>query len=96
MPVFIVAQLNFKDRERYNRYLSKFSDVFRKFDGRVVAAAENPKVLEGEAGPDKIVVLEFSSEAAAQEFHNDPEYIEIAKDRKAGANGLVLQFKGIG
>ena len=95
MPVFIVAQLKFTDRERYNRYLAKFSGVFRKFDGKVVAAAENPKVLEGDAGPDKIVVLEFPNEAAAQEFHNDPEYAEIALDRKGGTNGLVLQFEGI-
>lgn len=96
MPVFIVAQLKFMDRERYNRYLAKFADVFRKFDGKALAAAENPQVLEGEGGPDKIVILEFPSEAAAQKFHNDPEYIAIAADRKAGANGLVLQFKGIG
>ena len=94
MPVFIVAQLKFRDRERYNRYQARFFDVFRKFDGRLVAAAENPQVLEGEQGPDKIVVLEFPNETSAQAFHNSPEYAEIAVDRKAGADALVLQFKG--
>jgi uncharacterized protein (DUF1330 family) len=93
MAVLIVAQLRFKDRERYNRYQARFSDVFRKFRGRVIAAAEHPRVLEGQNGPDKIVVLEFPDEAAAQQFHNAAEYQEIAIDRKAGADALVLQFQ---
>jgi len=93
MAVLIVAQLRFKDRERYNRYQARFADVFRKFRGRVVAAAEHPQVLEGQDGPDKIVVLEFPDDAAALEFHNALEYQEIAIDRKAGADALVLQFR---
>jgi uncharacterized protein (DUF1330 family) len=93
MAVLIVAQLRFKDRERYNIYQARFADVFRKFRGRVVAAAEHPLVLEGLDGPDKIVVLEFPDDAAAFEFHNAVEYQEIAIDRKAGADALVLQFR---
>ena len=36
-----VAQLKFRDRERYNRYQSRFADIFRKFRGRLVAADED-------------------------------------------------------
>ena len=93
MAVLIVAQLRFKDRERYNRYQARFADVFRKFRGRLVAAAENPRVVEGQNGPDKIVVLEFPDEAAALEFQSAAEYQEISIDRKAGADALVLQFQ---
>jgi uncharacterized protein (DUF1330 family) len=93
MAVLIVAQLRFKDRARYDRYQEKFADVFRKFRGRLIAAAERPQVLEGEDGPDKIVVLEFPDETAALEFHDAAEYQEIAIDRKAGADALVLQFQ---
>jgi uncharacterized protein (DUF1330 family) len=95
VTVFIVAQLTFKDHERYNRYQAKFADVFRKFRGRLVAAAESPRVIEGQNGPDKIVVLEFPDEAAALEFQSAPEYQEISIDRKAGADALVLQFESL-
>ncbi len=95
MAVLIVAQLRFKDRDRYNRYQARFADVFRQFRGRLVAAAEHPRVLEGQHGPDKIVVLEFPDEAAALEFHSAAEYQEIAIDRKAGADALVLQFQSL-
>lgn len=95
MAVLIVAQLRFKDRERYNRYQARFADVFRKFRGRVIAAAEHPRVLEGQDGPDKIVILEFPDEATALEFHNAAAYQEIAIDRMAGADALVLQFQSL-
>lgn len=95
MSILIVAQLKFKDRERYNRYQSSFADIFRKFRGRLVAADEHPTVLEGQDGPDKIVILEFPDEVAALEFHNSAEYQEISIDRKAGADALVLQCRGL-
>jgi uncharacterized protein (DUF1330 family) len=93
MSVLILAQLRFKDRARYDRYQAKFAAVFGKFKGRVLAADAHPRVLEGEGGPDKVVLLEFPDEAAAIAFHNDPEYREISIDRKAGADALVLQFR---
>jgi hypothetical protein len=52
-------------------------------------------VLEGQDGPDKIVILEFPDEVAALEFHNSAEYQEISIDRKAGADALVLQCRGL-
>jgi uncharacterized protein (DUF1330 family) len=33
MSVYIVAQLKFTRRELYDRYQSRFMDVFRKFKG---------------------------------------------------------------
>jgi uncharacterized protein (DUF1330 family) len=91
MSILIVAQLQFKDRERYNRYQAKFADVFRRFRGRLVAADEHPTVLEGQEGPDKIVILEFPDEVAALEFHSSAEYQEISIDRKAGADAGVFR-----
>ena len=82
MSILIIAQLKFKDRERYYRYQAKFAGVFRKFRGRLVVADEHPTVLEGQDGPDKIVVLEFPDEVAALEFHSSAEYQEISVDRK--------------
>jgi uncharacterized protein (DUF1330 family) len=95
MSILILAQLRFKDRERYDRYRARFADVFGKFRGRLIAADEHPHVLEGHGGPDKVVLLEFPDEAAATEFQNSAEYREIAIDRKAGADALVLQFRSL-
>jgi uncharacterized protein (DUF1330 family) len=96
MTVYIIAQLKFTQRELYNRYQSRFADVFRKFKGKVLVADEYPVVMEGSWERDKVVILEFPNDAAAQEFHNSPEYQAIAVDRKAGADAVVLAVRGFG
>ena len=94
MTVYVIAQLKFTRRELYNRYQSRFPDVFRKFKGKVLVADEHPIVTEGDWGRDKVVILEFPDDAAAQEFQTSPEYQEIAVDRKAGADAIVMTVRG--
>lgn len=94
MTVYTIAQLKFTDIAAYRRYQAKFPDVFSKFDAKVLVADEKPMVVEGEWPRDKIVVLAFPSEAEAQRFATSPDYLEIAKDRKAGADAVVLLVKG--
>jgi uncharacterized protein (DUF1330 family) len=94
MTVYVIAQLSFKQRERYDRYQARFGDVFRQFDGRLLAADEHPQVLEGTWPHDKLVMMSFPDEAAARRFLQSPEYRAIAEDRKAGADGVVVLVAG--
>lgn len=95
MTVYALAQLSMTDREAYNRYQARFMDVFRKFRGRLLAADEHPTVLEGVWERDKVVLMSFPDEAAFREFNESAEYQEIAKDRKAGSNAVVLMLNGL-
>jgi uncharacterized protein (DUF1330 family) len=70
--------------------------VMKRFQGRVLAADESPKVVEGTWDRQKVVLLSFPDEAAFREWAESPEYLEIAKDRKAGADAVILLVKGIG
>lgn len=94
MAVYLLAQLRFTNREAYNRYQARFMDVFRKFNGRLLAADEQPVVLEGEWNREKVVLMSFPDEESAQKFSDSPEYLDIAKDRKAGADAVVLMVRG--
>jgi uncharacterized protein (DUF1330 family) len=38
--------------------------------------------------------MSFPNEAALRDWADSPEYLEISKDRKAGADGIVLLAKG--
>ena len=93
--VYIIAQLSFRDRSVYNRYQASFMGVLRRFDGRLLAADENPLVLEGSWNREKIVLLSFADESAFRRFWDAPEYLEIAKDRKSGADTVALLVHGI-
>lgn len=96
MTVYILAQLRFTDRAAYDRYQARFMDVFRRFDGRLLAADEQPAVLEGEWQRDKVVLMSFPDETAARAFAESPEYQAISVDRKAGADTLSLLVHGLG
>jgi uncharacterized protein (DUF1330 family) len=93
--VYIIAQLRFTERERYDRYQSRFFGVFRNFRGKLLVADEHPVVLEGEWPRDKVVIMEFPDAEAAREFQESAEYQAIAIDRKAGADAVVLTVRGL-
>ncbi len=95
MTVYVIVQLKMTDRSAYDRYQARFFDVFRKFSGRLLSADEHPAVLEGKWDRDKLVLMSFPDEAAFRAWAESPDYLEIAKDRKAGAEAVVLLAKGV-
>jgi uncharacterized protein (DUF1330 family) len=97
MPVYVIAQLRFKNVELYRRYQARFPDVLKKFPGgRLLVADEAPKPLEGSWDTQKIVIMSFASEDEARRFLDSPEYAQIAVDRRAGADVQSLLVRGIG
>lgn len=95
MTVYVLAMLKFRDRAAYDRYQARFFGVFKRFNGRVLAADEKPKMLEGSWDREKVVIMSFPDEAEATRFINDPEYNEISKDRHAGADTVSVLLKGL-
>lgn len=96
MSVYVIAQLSIHDRDSYNKYQSRFLDVFKKFKGKLLAADENPQIVEGVWERDKVILIEFPDENAFRDWAFSDEYQEIAKDRHAGSNGTVLLIKAFG
>ncbi len=94
MTVYTIAQLKFTDIDAYRRYQKAFPAVFAKFNGKVIVADEHPMVVEGTWPRDKVVILGFPNAEEAQRFAMSPEYQAIAKDRKAGADAVILLVRG--
>ena len=95
MTVYAIAQLRFIDRAAYDRYQARFMDVFRRHRGTLLAADESPEVVEGRWDRDKVVLMSFPDEGAFRLWSESPEYREISKDRRAGADTVVLLAKGL-
>ena len=87
MPrALVVANIRFKDKQRYDRYAAAFPAVFAASGGQMLAADETPQLESGDgANVDKIVVMRFDAEEAARAFLASPDYVRIAEDRDAGA-----------
>lgn len=95
MAVYALAQLKIFDRERYREYVKRFPAVLDRFGGRALAADEAPVVLEGSWEHDKVILLEFATEAAFTAWAGSQEYNDIAVDRRAAAQGPVLMVHGL-
>ena len=95
MSVYIIAQLKFNQREIYDRYQSRFFDVFKNFNGKLLVADEHPVLLEGEWPRDKVVIMEFPDAESATEFH---EFAGVPGDRGGPQGrrgyGVVLTVRG--
>jgi uncharacterized protein (DUF1330 family) len=94
MTVYVIVQLKMTDRAAYDRYQARFFDVFKQFSGRLLSADEKPAIVEGAWDRDKLVLMSFPDEAAFHTWADSPEYLEISKDRTAGAEAIVLLAKG--
>lgn len=94
MTVYAIAQLTITDRPTYQRYQERFMGVMNKYKGCLLAADESPRVVEGAWDRQKVVLMSFPDEQSFYEWAESPEYQEIAKDRKAGADAVVLLVKG--
>jgi uncharacterized protein (DUF1330 family) len=95
VTVYAIAQLRFTDRAAYDRYQVRFMEVFRRHPGTLLAADESPQVIEGRWDREKVVLMSFPDEAAFRGWAQSPEYQDISKDRRAGADTLVLLVKGL-
>lgn len=94
MPVYMIAQLTIHNRELFDEYLSGLFGIWGRFRGRVLAADDDPVVVEGHWDGNRAVLLEFPDEAAFREWYDSADYQKIVKLRHASANGTLLLAKG--
>jgi uncharacterized protein (DUF1330 family) len=93
MSVYVIAQISITDRAIYNKYQARFLEVFAKFKGQLLAADENPQVVEGVWNREKVVMMKFPDQESFEAWAFSPEYQEIVKDRYAGSEATVLLVK---
>ena len=78
MAVYIINNMTIHDRAAYDRYVRAFLPIFRKYDGELLAAVDEPPPTEGEWPYDRTVVIRFPSREAAEKWYRSAEYQEIA------------------
>jgi uncharacterized protein (DUF1330 family) len=95
VTVYAIAELKFADRAAYDRYQARFMEVFRRHPGALLAADESPQVVEGAWDGEKVVLMSFPDEVAFRAWAESPEYRLISRDRRAGADTVLLLVKGL-
>jgi len=90
VPVFLVANVQITDPERYHMYEKGFFPILKRYGGEFVTYDDAPITFEGMSPREgRMIILKFPSEAQAKSWIEDEEYQTLSEHRRAGTQ---LQF----
>ncbi len=95
MAVYLIAQIEIRDREEYGKYESGFIEIFSKYGGEILAVNEAPEVLEGQWPFTRTVVIRFDSKDEAHRWYYSPEYQALAAHRHRASAGNIVLVDGL-
>ena len=96
MTCYAIGQLNVHDCELYKKYQLAFRELFPGYDGRVLAADNAPKTIEGEYSYGRFAMLAFRDRAEAERWYYSKEYQEaIRQFRWPAATGSLIFVEGL-
>jgi uncharacterized protein (DUF1330 family) len=94
MPAYLVVDMHVTDPERYQEYANAASKVVAQYGGRYLVRGGNPRPLEGDWQPTRVVVLEFPDAEQARRFYHSPEYGAAKRLRADCAQGSFVLVDG--
>jgi len=93
MPAFLIADIEVKDPDTYDRYRKKNPEIVNKFGGRYIARGGEVKILEGDWTPRRTVIIEFPDMASINAFYDSPEYTDLRKIRWQSADSRLVAIE---
>ena len=84
--VFMIANLKINDKDTYKIYEKGFFPILKKYDGEFVTYDDSVETFEGSSPLEgRAIIFSFPSPEKARKWFNDPEYQELAKNRRTAA-----------
>ena len=95
MSSYFIALIDIHDSQRYQQYLDGFDEIFEKYQGKVLAVEDNPRILEGDWPAGRTVVIRFPNDEELRKWYDSDEYQTLAKRRKEAsiANIAIITVK---
>lgn len=86
MTYYFVANYDVNDREMYGQYMNEVGATLMKYGGKPLIVDHHPNNLEGEVAR-SLIVIEFESEEAHNNWYNSVEYQKIVNLRIEASTG---------
>jgi uncharacterized protein (DUF1330 family) len=91
MKAYVIAAETINDPAMFDLYRKEVPATIVPFGGQFVARGGNLTVLEGEWPHPRLVIIEFPSRTAAQDWYNSAEYHKIiALRHKSSVGNLII------
>ena len=94
MAAYLIANIEVKDPVKFEEYRQKVVPVIQKFGGRYLIRGGDVRCLEGNLPLKRLVVLEFPTVEAAQQFYDSAEYEPILKLRLTSTQSDLVLVQG--
>jgi uncharacterized protein (DUF1330 family) len=89
MPAYLILEIDWHDPDLAAEYRKLLGPTLEKHGGRTLVANE-PRVLEGDWNPRRVVVIEFPSMDALRAWYASNEYAPLIRIRKEGAKTNMI------
>jgi uncharacterized protein (DUF1330 family) len=91
MKAYVIAAETINDLAMFDLYRKEVPATLVPFGGQFVARGGNLRVLEGEWPHQRLVIIEFPSRAAAEDWYQSAAYQQIISLRhKSSVGNLIL------
>lgn len=94
MPAYLVATVAVHDPETYRKYTALTPALIARHGGKFLTRGSPVTTLEGLPFKDRMVILEFPTEADCEAFFKDPEYEEAAVFRRQASVAQIVVQEG--
>lgn len=96
MPAYVLSMMRIHDPATYRKYTDRTPPTVKRHGGRFLTRGEPVTTLEGEPYADRLVIIEFPSQAHAEAWFADPDYQAAVQFRRAASHmhRLVVQEGG--
>jgi len=95
MPAYLYAAVEVTDAIAYENYRARVPALIAAHGGRYLVRGGACEVLEGQAAPQRQVVLEFPDMAHLKAFYGSPDYQELIAIRQGASRGTLLAIEGV-
>lgn len=95
MSAFVIFDVDIRDPARYQEFMQGVKPALEEAGARYLARGGAHKVHEGDWTPRRIVLLEFPSLAAWEQFYNGPVYQGLKSVRDECSSARLVSVEGL-
>lgn len=95
MPAYIVTDLEVFDIEHYLAYQQALKPLLEAAGARYLARGGDFRVYEGDYQPRRMIVMEFPSMGAIDDFYNSDAYRRLERQRRSCSSARIIAVDGL-
>lgn len=95
MSAYVVFDVDIRDMTRYQDFMKQVKPALEAAGARYLARGGEHKVYEGDWTPRRIVILEFPSVAAWEQFYEGPVYRGLKSIRDECSSARLVSVEGL-